>query len=73
MGEQMKIAISEQIKEYRRKKQITQKELSKLLGISPQAISKWERDQGYPDITMLPCIAKLLGCSISDFFEENND
>lgn len=69
MGEGMKIAIAEQIKEYRRKKQITQKELSKLLGISPQAISKWEREQGYPDITMLPSIAKLLGCSISDFFE----
>lgn len=69
----MKIAISEQIKEYRRKKQITQKELSKLLGISPQAISKWEREQGYPDITMLPFIADLLGCSISDFFRENNN
>ncbi len=65
----MKIAISEQIKEYRRKKQITQKELSKLLGISPQAISKWEREQGYPDITMLPSIAQLLDCSINDFFE----
>ncbi len=68
----MKIAIAEQIKEYRRKKQITHKELSELLGISPQAISKWEREQGYPDITMLPFIAKLLGCSISDFFDENS-
>ena len=73
MGKQMKITIAKKIKEYRQKKQITQKELSKLLGISPQAISKWEREQGYPDITILPFIADLLGCSISDFFMENNN
>ncbi len=65
----MKIAIAEQIKNYRRKNHLTQKELSELIGISPQAISKWEREQGYPDITLLPVISKLLGCSINDFFE----
>lgn len=65
----MKIAIAKKIKEYRQKNQITQKQLSKLLGISPQAISKWEREQGYPDITMLPLIAELLDCSINHFFE----
>ena len=65
----MKITIAQRIKEYRRKNYITQKQLSKLLGISPQAISKWEREQGYPDITLLPVISKLLGCSINDFFE----
>lgn len=65
----MKITIAQRIKEYRRKNYITQKQLSKLLGISPQAISKWEREQGYPDIIMLPIIAELLDCTINDFFE----
>lgn len=63
-----KILIAELIKNYRYKNNLTQSEFGKLLGISPQAISKWEREECYPDITFLPEIAKLLDCSIVDFF-----
>ena len=63
------IVVSEKIKEYRRKNHLTQGEFAKLLGVSPQAISKWERKECYPDITFLPDIASLLGCDISDFFK----
>ncbi len=63
-----KIIISEKIKEYRRENNLTQKELGQLLGVTPQAISKWEREKCYPDITFLPDIASLLLCSVCDFF-----
>ena len=64
----MKIAISEKIKEYRAQHALTQAEFGQLLGVSAQAISKWERCECYPDITTLPDLAALLSCSVNDFF-----
>lgn len=63
-----KITISERIKEFRRKNDLTQEEFGKLLGVSAQAISKWERQECYPDITFLPDLAELLSCNVDDFF-----
>ena len=63
-----RITISEKIRHYRRERGLTQKEFGEILGVSPQAISKWERCECYPDITFLPEIAKLLSCDINDFF-----
>ena len=45
---------------------LTQAELAEKLNISHKTISKWENGQGYPDITHLPMISKLLGVSIDD-------
>ena len=64
-----KILVAEKIRAYRRKNGMTQEEFGRLLGVSAQAISKWERVECYPDITFLPDIAALLGCSISDLFD----
>jgi len=66
-----RIIISEKIIEYRQRQQITQKELAQMLGVCHQAVSKWERCESYPDIVFLPSIAKLLSCSIDDFFTSN--
>ena len=64
-----KIVVAEKIMEFRQKNNLTQGEFGKLLGISAQAISKWEREVCYPDITILPDLAEALGCTINDFFE----
>ena len=66
-----RIVISQRIKDYRYDKRISQKEFGDLLGVSPQAVSKWERGGCYPDITLLPKLATLLECSESDFFEDD--
>ena len=64
-----KIIVAEKIIEFRNKNNLTQGEFGKLLGISAQAISKWEREVCYPDITILPDLAEVLGCTVNDFFE----
>ncbi|MBQ7290167.1 MAG: helix-turn-helix transcriptional regulator [Clostridia bacterium] len=63
-----KIIICEKIKKYRKEKRITQAEFGEILGVSAQAVSKWESELCYPDITFLPDIAKILGCVIDDLF-----
>jgi len=62
----MEITLSENLKELRYKKGDTQEDLAAYLGISFQAISKWERNEAYPDITLLPKIAAYYNVSIDD-------
>ena len=51
------IEIGEKIRFYRKKRDITQERLAEYLNISFQSVSKWERGEAYPDITMIPKIA----------------
>ena len=62
------ILLAEQIREFRHRNGLTQAEFGNLIGVSPQAVSKWEREESYPDITLLPELSALLQCSINDFF-----
>jgi len=62
----MNINIGENIKNLRKRKEITQEELAEYLGISFQSISKWERGEGFPDITMLPDLADFFNISIDE-------
>ena len=73
----MNLLIGENIKRMRRERNLTQEEMSAHLGISFQSISKWERGDGYPDITMLPVLANYFGISIDELLgmseiEKNN-
>ncbi len=47
---------------------LTQEELAGKLGITPQAVSKWENGIGLPDVTLFPLIAKTLGVSTDTLF-----
>ena len=60
--------IGAQIKFLRRKKHITQEELAKILGVSNQAVSKWEKGLSFPSITLLPAIAEYFDVTIDSFF-----
>lgn len=55
--------IGKQIKKYRTQKGLTQEQLGQLLGVTTQAVSKWERG-GTPDAELLPDISQALGVSI---------
>ena len=63
-----KIIISEKIKSFRKEHRLTQEEFGGIMGVSAQAVSKWEKELCYPDITFLPDLAAALGCGINDFF-----
>ncbi len=56
--------FSKKIRALRDEKGYTQKELASLLGISKQAVSKWENDRGLPDSSMFPVIAGVFGVSV---------
>ncbi len=56
--------LGTRIGEYRRQKGMKQDELAEALGVSPQAVSKWENDVSCPDIMTLPALAKLLGVTV---------
>ena len=50
----------------RRAAGLTQEALAEKLGVSSQAVSKWENDQSCPDIALLPELAKILGCTTDE-------
>ena len=60
----MELTLGKRIGMYRRQKNLTQEDLAGALGVTPQAVSKWENDGACPDITLLPKLAKLLGVSV---------
>lgn len=59
----MSQTLGERIASLRKKAGLTQEELAEKLGISPQAVSKWENDISCPDIMSIPNVAKILGVS----------
>ena len=62
----MNITISKRMRELRSLKMNTQEQLAAHLGITTQAVSKWERGEGYPDIAMLPAIASFYNVTIDN-------
>ena len=63
-----KIIIAEKVRAYRIQNRVTQIELANLLGITAQSVSKWEREECYPDIALLPFLADTIGCKVDEFF-----
>jgi transcriptional regulator with XRE-family HTH domain len=50
----------------RQAKSLTQEEFAAFLNVSSQAVSKWESDRSYPDITLLPAMAQFFGATVDD-------
>ena len=61
----MNVKIGAVIKRLRTENKITQDTLATAIGVTPQAISRWESEGGYPDIELLPALA--------DFFSVSTD
>lgn len=60
----MDTTLGMRIAALRRRKELRQDDLARMLDVSPQAVSKWENDQTCPDISLLPKLAEVLGTSI---------
>ena len=58
------MSFGENLKNVRKQRGVTQEELAEILGVSRQAISKWESDSGYPETEKLLVISKTLNISI---------
>ena len=65
--------IGKKIKQLRRDKGLSQNELAEVLGVTGQAVSKWESDTSQPDIGLLPDLAAYFGVAIDDLFEYSKD
>ena len=67
------LEIGKNIYKLRKGKKLTQEELSRVVGVSVAAVSKWEGGISYPDITLLPVIAEFFDVSIDDLmnYEHN--
>ena len=62
----MSETIGNRINKHRKEKNLTQEELAAKLGISSQAVSKWENDLSCPDIALLPQLCRILGMSTDE-------
>ncbi len=62
----MEIKLKEKLRALRRQKGITQEALADHLGITPQSVGKWERGEGFPDITLLPKIAFYFDVTVDE-------
>ncbi len=63
------MSLSENIKRFRREKNLTQEQLAAKLGVSAQAVSKWETSETYPDGTLLVPLANELEVSLDTLFD----
>ncbi|MBP5608352.1 MAG: helix-turn-helix transcriptional regulator [Lachnospiraceae bacterium] len=69
----MQINIGEKIKVLRKRDGRRQEDLAKVLGVTVQAVSRWESGGCYPDINIIPAIANYFHVSIDSLFGYNND
>ena len=68
------LKIGNKIKAKRRERNFTQEELASMLGVTKAAVSKWENEESYPDIMLLPQIAQLFHMTMDDLFDfSSND
>lgn len=67
----MNETISKNLKKLRGEKHMTQEQVAEKLGVSAQSVSRWETGATFPDILLLPELAKLYGVLVDDLFKES--
>lgn len=69
----MSIKLGDKIKELRKRDGRKQEDLANALGVTNQAVSRWESNGCYPDMEMIPSIANYFGITIDELFGYQND
>lgn len=69
----MQLKLGEKIKAFRKRDGRTQEDLANALGVTCQAVSRWESGGGYPDMEAIPSIANYFGISIDELFGYHGD
>ena len=69
----MNIKIGAKIKELRKRNNMTQEQLADKIGVTNQAISRWESETGYPDIEYIKPVAEFFNVTIDSLFEDNGE
>ena len=62
--------FSERLKTFRKQKGLTQQQLADLLNVSNKSVSRWESAGGYPDIEVLPALAKALSVTVDELLSD---
>lgn len=57
----------------RREKGMTQLELAEKMGVTDKAVSKWERDLSFPDVSSIPRLAEIFGVSVDELMQVKTD
>ena len=65
------MAFSDNLRRLRLDKKFTQEQAAETLGVSPQSVSRWECGNTYPDVMLLPSIARLYGVTVDDLYRED--
>ena len=68
----MNETIGNRIAKYRKERGLTQETLADSMGVSAQAVSKWENDASCPDISLLPQLSKTLGITTDELLTGNS-
>lgn len=61
--------IGYKIRELRQREEMTQEELAGILNVSIQAVSRWENNQTFPDITLLPVLANIFNITVDELLD----
>ncbi len=68
----MKLSIGENIKLFRKAKDITQEQLAEMLNVSSQSVSRWELGICYPDMELLPMLAEIFEITVDKLLGVDN-
>ena len=69
----MQLDLGNNIRQLRRRDKRTQEALAEALGVTSQAVSRWESGGSYPDMNLIPSIANYFGVSIDELFGYTNE